>query len=347
MDGLGPDREPLVSAVLGFDVGGANVKAALAGQGPPRTFDRPFALFREPEALVERLSEGARALGGPTPRIAVTMTAELCDCFRTKREGVAFVLGAVEKAFPEADARTFGFDGRFHSPDAARRRPLRVAAANWMATARLVAETLPDVLLVDCGSTTTDLIPIVGGRVAARGRTDPGRLRRGELVYTGVLRTPVCAIVRSLPLKGRRSRVAAELFAIAADAHRFLGSITEAEYSCETPDGRGRSREESGARLARMVCADTDLLSSEDVAAIAAEIARSQVRDIVAGIREIQRGLATRAPRTAVVAGSGAVLARRASEECGLEVLPGPFSGDLGRVAPALAVALLLGRETP
>src|SRR5262249_21797550 len=155
-------------------------------------------------------------------------------CYASKREGVASVLDAFEAAFPAESLHVFGVDARFRSVAQARRRPLRVAAANWMASATLVAETERDVLFVDGGSTTTDIIPIVAGRVVARGKTDPARLRSGELVYTGALRTPVAAIVRSLPWRGRRCRVAAELFAIAADAHSWLGHIDASGYTCET-----------------------------------------------------------------------------------------------------------------
>ena len=124
--------------------------------------------------------------------MAVTMTAELADCFATKREGVAFVLDAFQTAFPEIDPWVYGVDGRFRSAAAARQRPLEVAAANWMASARFVARNVADALLLDVGSTTADVIPIVAGRAAARGQTDPDRLRTGELVYTGALRTPIC-----------------------------------------------------------------------------------------------------------------------------------------------------------
>ena len=33
-------------------------------------------------------------------RLAVTMTGELCDCFRTKAEGVLHILAAVDAAWP-------------------------------------------------------------------------------------------------------------------------------------------------------------------------------------------------------------------------------------------------------
>ena len=334
------------SPILGWDVGGANVKAVLIGEDDPsgpKVLERPFALWREPHRLPEVLAEAAGCLGGART-MAVTMTAELADCFATKREGVAFVLDAFRTAFPDVRPWVYGVDGRFRSAEAARRRPHRVAAANWMASATLVARTFPDALFLDVGSTTTDVIPIVAGRVIARGRTDPARLRTGELVYTGALRTPVCAVVRSVPLRGRRCRVAAELFAVVADVHLWLGRIEESDYTCETPDGRGRGRPEAGARLARMVCADLEMLGSGDVTAIAEHVARAQVRQIAGGVRQVMRRLGSSSPRLAVLAGQGAFLARAAAEHVGLATRD--LAEDLGsaaaRAAPAAAVAYLL-----
>ena len=332
--------------ILGWDVGGANVKAALVGEdggGEPAVLERPFALWREPQRLASVLAETAGRLGDARA-MAVTMTAELADCFATKREGVGFVLDAFRTAFPGVQPWVFGVDGRFRSAEAARRRPLRVAAANWMASATLVARTFPDALFLDVGSTTTDVIPIVAGRVAARGLTDPSRLRRGELVYTGALRTPVCAIVRSVPLRGRPCRVAAEHFAIAADVHRWRGRIEGSDYTCETPDGRGTGRPDAGARLARMVCADLEMLRTGDVDAIAEHVAQAQLRQIARGVRQVTRRLGASAPPRVVVAGSGAFLARAVAESLRLPAhdVAECLGSSAARVAPAAAVAYLL-----
>jgi probable H4MPT-linked C1 transfer pathway protein len=336
-------------ASLGWDVGGANVKVARAGderQPEPRVVERPFALWRDPTALPAVLAEGAECLGGARDirKMAVTMTAELADCFATKREGVGFVLDAFRTAFPGAEPWVYGVDGRFRSADDARQRPLEVAAANWRASAALVARTFPDVLFLDVGSTTTDVIPIVAGGVAVQGRTDPARLLSGELVYTGSLRTPVCAIVRSVPLGGSRCRVAAEHFAVAADVHRWLERIDDAGYACETPDGRGRSRAESGARLARMICADLEMVGPADITAIAEHVARAQVEQIKSGIRQVMRRLGPACPRVCVLAGQGAFLAGMAAGELGLAIhdLAGEVGCAAARAAPAAAVAILL-----
>ena len=335
--------------VLGWDVGGANVKAAQVhrdGPAEPTVVERPFALWREPESLPDVLAEVAERLGGSgsVGMMAVTMTAELADCFATKREGVGFVLDAFRAAFAGTELQVYGVDGRFRSVEEARHRPYEVAAANWRGSATLVARTFPDGIFLDVGSTTTDVIPIVGGAVAAAGCTDPARLQSGELVYTGLLRTPVAAIVRSVPFGGRRCRVAAEHFAVSADAHLWLGKIDESGYACETPDGRGRSRSEAGARLARVVCGDLEMLGAADITAIAEHISQAQVSQIASAIRQVRRHLDPARPCTAVLAGQGAFLGRLAAEELGLTIRE--LSDDLGagaaRSAPAVAVALLL-----
>src|SRR5438132_1006336 len=156
----------MTGAILGWDVGGANLKAAHireVGQWEPTVLERPFELWREPHRLPALLADTADRLGGAST-MAVTMTAELADCFATKREGVAFVLDAFRTAFPKIDPWIYGVDGRFRSAEAARQQPLEVAAANWMASATLVARTFSDALLIDVGSTTADVIPIIAGR---------------------------------------------------------------------------------------------------------------------------------------------------------------------------------------
>jgi probable H4MPT-linked C1 transfer pathway protein len=116
--------------------------------------------------------------------------------------------------------------------------PLDFAASNWLAAALWIARQNPDCLYVDVGSTTTDILPIVGGQVCVSGRSDLDRLSSGELVYTGALRTNLAAMVQSIPVAGRICRVASEYFAISGDVHLVLGNINADDYTCATPDGR-------------------------------------------------------------------------------------------------------------
>ena len=59
---------------------------------------------------------------------------------------------------------------------------LEVAGVNWVATAWLVSKFIKNCIVVDIGSTTTDIIPIVDGKMVVKGKTDLERLSNGELV---------------------------------------------------------------------------------------------------------------------------------------------------------------------
>ena len=291
---------------LGWDIGGAYVKAAVVeaadGERSVRTASRPFEIWRDKHALPDVLRALAAELP-PPDLVAVTMTAELSDVFRTKREGVSFVLDAV-LAVTRAPVRVFTTRGELVAPDVARAAPLDAAASNWVATAQLVGRFVPEALLVDIGSTTTDVIPVMGGRVTAIGRTDPERLVAGELLYTGALRTNVAAIVRRMPLWGQECPVASELFAISGDAHVLLGSITPDDYTCPTPDGRPPTPEFAAERLARVVCADGDMLAAAEIRAIAETVADAQVEEIAAASMSAS-AQTTRARRSAANSGVG------------------------------------------
>src|ERR687897_148793 len=200
----GTTRTPATAAgTLAVDIGGANTKAAWFDGESLRTVSRPFEVWRDRAALAAVLRDVATEVaGGPAHSVAVTMTAELSDAFRTKREGVSFVLDAAQDALGDRELSVLTTAGELVSVAAARGRPGDVAAANWVATALAVADAHPDALLIDIGSTTADIIPIAGGRVAANGRNDLERLLAGELVYTGVLRTNLAAIAPRVPVHG-------------------------------------------------------------------------------------------------------------------------------------------------
>jgi probable H4MPT-linked C1 transfer pathway protein len=340
--------------ILGWDIGGVNTKAAriglpagAAGAGAPsvRSASMPFEIQRDPEALPSVLRALATGLeyaeGWPH---AVTMTAELSQAFRTKRQGVAFVLGALARAFPADPLHVYTVDGRFVTPAAAAADPLAVGASNWVATATLVGRFVPDGILVDIGTTSTDIIALAGGRVAARGRTDPARLLSRELVYTGAVRTPAEALLSEVPLWGGRAGVSAEGFATIGDAHVWLGQLPPSDYTAPTADGRPPTRELAGERLARVVCGDREMLDDAAIDAIARALAKAQVELVAEGIRRVRAGCPGAA--TAVVTGLGDFIAAEAARRAGLEVLAlAERLGAAARTAPAAAVAWLLADE--
>ena len=92
--------------VLGFDIGGANTKAAFVNVKNGKLVKSEvaveyFPVWKHPEKLANVLLAIKEHLGtGKLDGVGVTMTAELSDAYQTKREGVNQILGCVKKAFP-------------------------------------------------------------------------------------------------------------------------------------------------------------------------------------------------------------------------------------------------------
>lgn len=327
--------------ILGLDIGGANLKAAT---DDGRAAAAAFPLWKSPERLADALAE-LIAPFGPCAQFAVTMTGELADCFATKSEGVASILDAVEQVAGDRPILVWTTDGKFVLPQEAVTNWKSVAAANWHALAAWAGrEFAPQGsgLLIDIGSTTTDVIPLCDGVPCPRGRTDLDRLMSGELLYTGVRRTPVCAVTQSVTLRGQPCFVAAELFATMLDVYLIMSLIPPDENDRDTADGRPATLACAENRLAHMLCCDRTELSTEELWTIADEIAARQRRLIGQAVEHI---LARKT--TVIVSGSGTFLAREVLEEIGITTesnrieLAQRLSPDLGEAACAYAVAQL------
>jgi len=323
----------MTRSVVGLDIGGANLKAAhLSGPG----WSLPFPLWRQPDQLAGALDELLCRLPS-ADELAVTMTGELCDCFESKRQGVTTILAAVQQVARGRPVRVWLTDGRLVDLDTARKQPLLAAAGNWLALATWAGRLAPcgPALLLDTGSTTSDVIPLVAGRPVPVGRTDPERLRSGELVYTGTTRTPVCAL-----LGGDGT---AELFATTLDVYLVLEDLPEQPDRCDTADGRPATRGCAHARLARMLCADLESSTAAERLDLARKIANRQTRLLAEAIRTVTARLPG-PPETVILAGSGSFLAERAWRETAhpVEVRIVRLEEELGPERSAAACAFAL-----
>jgi probable H4MPT-linked C1 transfer pathway protein len=306
-----------MNAVLGLDIGGANLKAAHQ-DGTARSV--PFALWKNPGDLPQRLQQ-AIARMPPWDTIALTMTGELCDCFASKVIGVRAILEATRQLAGSRPIRVWTNASTFMDWPVAWDNPLPVAAANWRALATWVASadfsrlagtrSWGTGLLLDIGSTTTDIIPWHNGRPVPQGLTDPERLRTGELIYTGVRRTPVCAI---LGLRRGTQHYAAEFFATTMDVFLVLGLLAADPGDRDTADGQPATPGAARVRLARMLCADAACCSTAEIVELAERILRLQMETIAAALGRVAHSL-SQAPQAIVLAGSGEFLACRVATE--------------------------------
>lgn len=342
--------------VMGLDIGGVNTKVAFLStkKGTVKKLETAMEYFpiwkrgkqRLPQVLekLRKLLASSATLDG----VGVTMTAELSDVYWSKNEGVNHILGCVTQVFVDVPAFVLNADAKLISVRDARKEPLRVAAANWAATGWMVSQMIENCLIVDVGSTTTSIIPIIKWKITAKGKTDLEKLLNGELVYTGALRTNVAAIVNYVPIREGKARVSSELFAQSGDVHLLLNHIKEEDYTVETADGRRKTKKEAMARLARVVCADIDMLNEQEIIDMARFIYERQVEQIVEGLRQVYERVEQRfqGDVQVVVTGLGRnFLARKAAEEAGLNKVIdlGEVSGvNAAFMSPSVGVALML-----
>ena len=326
------------STVLGLDIGGANIKAATAAG---RAVSVAFPLWKQPDSLPAALAALATQFPG-IDELAVTMTGELCDCYATKREGVNRILDAVEHAAAGRPVRVWGTAGNWLSVTEARVQTLAVAASNWHALATFAGRFAPTGvgLLIDIGSTTTDLIPLEHGIPFGKGSTDFDRLRVGELIYIGGKRTPIMAL--GMP------NLCAEYFADTRDVHIALGQTPEDPNATDTADGRPATFLDSLDRLARMLGADRETASVDRIVEFAIRCYQHQRAILVDGLRRVDSSDV----RTLIVSGAGEWLAREVWKAAYPELnpptvsLPEELGPDNSACAPAYAVAVLAS-ESP
>jgi len=343
-------------ATLGWDIGGAHVKGCLLEGGALRDIAQwPCPLWQGMEQLDAVLAQARSRWSGAWAaglRHAVTMTGEMVDLFEDRAQGVARIAGRLEHSLGPT-LRLFDAEGDWRGPGEVGQHWDGIASANWCATARVLAARLSDAMLVDIGSTTTDLIPLREGRVAARGATDAERLLTGELVYQGVVRTPLCALGPRVSCGECSINVMNEFFATTADVYRLTGELDPAHDQAATADGRGKDPAACRQRLARMIGLDAAAASEAQWLALAGWWRQAQLREIEGQFARVaqESGLPDDAP--VIGAGCGAFLAAEVARRSGRRflryaevALPAPaadaaLAAWADVCAPAVSVALL------
>ncbi|UIJ72267.1 hydantoinase/oxoprolinase family protein [Aurantimonas sp. HBX-1] len=341
-----------MTRVLGWDVGGAHLKAALAdGDRIVKVWQEPSPIWQGLDRLDQALATILAEVEG-VERHAVTMTGELSDVFASRSEGVDRLTRLFAERLP-GDVAIYAGAAGFVSPEAAGDHVADIASANWHASATLAAGAIEEALFLDMGSTTTDILPVAGGAVRATATTDAERLAAGELVYQGFTRTALMAVASEVPFAGRLVPVMNEFFASMADVQRVVGTLDEADDLYPAADGQAKTLEGSRRRLARMIGMDASDGTDGAWEWLGHAFAEAQIRRIHdAALRVLSReDLTDDAP--VVIAGAGRPVLRRLAARLDRGVVdfsdlldcPAERRDAVCRAAPAAALALLAARR--
>ena len=253
-----------ISNFLGWDIGGAHLKIAnVSNNGVILSVEQyPTPLWKGLSILKNTFRSAIKKMPNEGQSHALTMTAELSDIFRNRQEGVNSIIKLCHEIF----GRNIAFYTMKHGLKKINKKEIdfnQIASANWHASSTYVASLIDSGLFIDVGSTTTDIIPFYEKRIRARGINDQSRLRYDELIYTGVIRTPIMTLSSKVIFNGELQNIVNENFATTADIYRILGYLNEFDDLMETADGEDKSIPSSIRRLARVLGTDSNISHNE------------------------------------------------------------------------------------
>jgi probable H4MPT-linked C1 transfer pathway protein len=331
------------ATVVGWDIGGAHVKACLLQRG--RVVDVAqwaCPLWQGIEHL-ERALQSARERwpAAAQARHAVTMTGEMVDLFEHREAGVQRIAALLCEAWPAAPVQFFTGDQGWCGSERVAAEWQHIASANWLATAMHAARELGDGVLIDIGSTTTDIIAFKHGQVVTQARSDVQRLATGELVYQGVVRTPLCGLARQIPWRGEQLNVMNEYFATVADVYRLTGELDPAHDLYPSADNAPKDLPATRKRLARMIGMDARDACDGEWLVFAQDWRAAQVDELGAQLQRVMAMHRMSADAVVVSAGCGDflvadVLATAHGAACACR----RYGSDLARLAPGAAPAV-------
>ena len=367
-------------SVIGWDIGGAHVKACLMQRGEVVDVAQWACPLWQGLDQLDPVLQRARERwpSFAAAQHAVTMTGEMVDLFEHREEGVRRIAERLSNRLATAwPVQFFAGDAGWCGPDEVARHWAGIASANWLATARhaarhAMAHANPvggEGVLVDIGSTTTDLIAFGAGRVLTTSRTDAERLASGELVYHGVVRTPLCAIAPRIDWRGATVNVMNEFFASAADVYRLTVELDPSHDLYPAADNADKALPATRRRLARMIGLDERDAAPAEWLAFARSWRAAQVAELAGQLRRVLTRHRLSASAIIVSAGCGDFLAADIVAQA--TKTPGPeaaarcraYGTDVARVArvaqgaahdlsrwaqvcaPCVAVATLLAEE--
>lgn len=319
---------PAPELLFGWDVGGAHVKLARLERdagGALRLRDAmqwPCALWLG----LDRLQQTIAAAQQRWPDLhqaehALTMSGEMVDLFPDRAAGVQAIVQTLGAALAGAPLHCWAGELTWLGAADAPAAWAAIASANWLASAELAARTVGDGLLVDIGSTTTDLVPLRAGRAAARGRSDAQRLQSGELLYLGVARTPLMALAPRVPFAGASHNVMNEYFATTADIYRLSAELDPQHDQHPPADNGAKDLPSTRQRLARMVGRDACEGSDADWLALARHWRQCQIDTTLAELQRVASDAGLPADAPLVAAGCGDFLVAELGAACGRPVL--------------------------
>ena len=269
---------------LGIDIGGAHIK--LIGLNKKRSVCfanyRKCYVWKGLDSLkkefeyINNLNFDKKIICG------ITMTAELCDIFKSKKIGASQISNLCKILkynflFYSKQKNIFTKDVKGNYKN--------IISMNWHAVARYFMRYYKNLIIIDFGSTTTDFICIKDGIISNVGVDDLSRLSEGELIYTGVVRTPLFGIQNKINYKNKVYHIIPELFSSTSDIYRVNNFINKNFDVDDEADHQGKSLTKSLIRISRSFAIDYNKKNNSLLLDLSKILIKRQIKTIEENIK--------------------------------------------------------------
>ncbi len=201
----------------------------------------------------------------------------------------------LERLFPASEVRLLGAEGRLYTLGEARAlagpQVVRFAATKFWGSAYLASKLIDHGLSIDTGTTSTDIIPVVGGRPDPQAAQDPDRynldrLKTRRFSWYGMTATPLDYLAHEAEAEGElwplyprvaKTEVLTAILDLAprdlAEAHAYGGQFPSVEAA--------------RFQLAQACGLDVQLIGAQTLEAIARDLYRRMVERLAANVRRV------------------------------------------------------------
>ena len=269
---------------LGVDIGGANLK--IVGLDKNKQINlvsqEKCEIWKGLSDFDKKIIKVNKLISNKTV-IGITMTAEMCDYFKKRKKGVKKIIKHIRKGLNKNVYFWENLNNKSFSMDPSYKN---VASMNWLATGKFISKKISNSIVIDLGSTTTDLVFIRKNQIINKGFTDLKRLILSELIYTGFTRTPLFGITDKLKFNKKNYSLLPENFANISDVYRVLKKTSSKIDLFDTMDGRSKSFSNSLRRVARNFGFDYKNKKKKLILSLCEEIEKIQFSKITASIKQ-------------------------------------------------------------
>ena len=331
---------------LGIDIGGANLKIIGVNENKQIVYVdySSCKIWNNQSYLDKKLLKLNRIKTKKKIKCGITMSAELCDCFKNREFGAKQIFKSCENLI---------FDCFFYSKSKSsflkKDSYSNIISMNWHSIGRFLKKRIKNAIVIDFGTTTTDFIIIKKGRILNKNYDDFSRLNNNELLYTGFTRTPIFGISQQIRIQGKLLNIIPEFFSDSADVNKIIGQLNTSIDIDKTADGLNRSYFNSSRRISRSFGFDYKKSKRSLIKKICIELSSIQINKVFANLLKIQKKFSVQ-DFPIILSGVGQEVVNKFLKKRGVKtikfenfLIPSKLNKEASSHAPAVSIALLIG----